>query len=478
MLWRVLTCCAGAGVLAVIALHVSSAAADELITVAGDRLTGKILEVGCDGVRFEYLYSQRLLISLGAVQTAQSEANIPVMVRGGDRLNGLVSIQSGGVQVRSTLVGIVTLRPDSLAPIRMVGNESATTCGAGLVPVPSPQAQRVVGGGAKPAAPVSPVVAAADEPAVDQSEQITPNEAAPAPEGSPRQAPTGATTTAVPDTSDNSEKQTPEFLRFLRSEAVLLPPRKVESDLALVYLHNKASLQNDTAFTLTTTARLGIINGLEGYVQVPVSWNEKKIQTFGGEVKTNNEGVGDLGFGLKYSVVPESRGVPNVIVSLSASAPTGKSPYVKPFPGAVGRDIRDPLSRPLGTGHWAVTGGVAALKSFDPLVFFSGVNYTHFFEETYYGVKVQPGDFYDLNAGLGFAVSETDTISSQVFVGYQDEWSFNNQTISASSNQPISLRLALTHILSPRDLIEPSVLFGLTRDANDAVVSLGYSHQF
>jgi hypothetical protein len=338
----------------------------------------------------------------------------------------------------------------------------------------------VVGGGAKPAAPVSPVVAAADEPAVGQPEQITPNEAATAPEGSPSQAPTGATTTApaVPDSSDNSEKQTPEFLRFLRSEAVLLPPRKVESDLALVYFHNKASLQDDTAFTLTTTGRFGIINGLEGYVQLPVSWNERKVQTFGGELKTDNEGVGDVGFGLKYSVVPESRSVPNVIASLSASAPTGISPYVRPFPGAVGRDIRDPLSRPLGTGHWAVTGGVAAVNSFDPLVFFSGVNYTHFFEKTYYGVKVQPGDLYDLNAGLGFAVSETDTISSQVFADYQQEWSFNNKAISASSNQPISLRLALTHILSPRDLIEPSVLFGLTRDANDAAVSLGYSHQF
>jgi hypothetical protein len=49
---------------------------------------------------------------------------------------------------------------------------------------------------------------------------------------------------------------------------------------------------------------------------------------------------------------------------------------------------------------------------------------------------------------------------------------------TADRHPPINLKLSYTHILSPFDLIQPSITFGVTRDATDAVVSLDYIHRF
>lgn len=501
------------------------ARADTVVTTGGDRLSGRIVAVGCDGLTLIWRDEQRIVVPLAAIAHAESDRPLPVAFVGGDRLTGTLVADGGTLALTSPVVGRVALRAADLAPGSDASAGSGRSSAApGACPAPGGK------GGARPAddrlaaargrgpatgAAADPgwTAAAADAgtpmpietPAADDGRAAvaeTPPAAAsgstastpPPPPGnaaSPGASPGSAAAPGEDAKSDPAAaaqatapapESEAEPLQFLRTEAVLLPPLNVEGDLVLSYLRNNQSVQEDKAISITPTLRFGLIRGMEGFVQMPYSWGRREINTFSGVERNNVDGIGDVRFGLKYSVVEQSPSTPNVVLSVTASAPTGQNPYIKPLAGAepteLTRDLRDPLSVPLGSGHWSVTSGFTLIKSFDPLILFGGANYTHFFPETYYGVKIEPGDLWDVTGGLGFAVNDTGTISGQLFAGYQEEWVFDGTHISESSGSPISLRLAYTHILSPHDLVEPSVIFGLTDDTNDALIALGYSHSF
>jgi len=93
-------------------------------------------------------------------------------------------------------------------------------------------------------------------------------------------------------------------------------------------------------------------------------------------------------------------------------------------------------------------------------------------------VFIEPGDVFELNAGLGVGVNDTDTVSAAVIVDYEGKWQFNHSPIAQTSITPINLKLAYLHVLSPNDMLQPSILVGATRDANDAVVALDWIHRF
>jgi hypothetical protein len=125
-----------------------------------------------------------------------------------------------------------------------------------------------------------------------------------------------------------------------------------------------------------------------------------------------------------------------------------------------------------------VTASLTALKSYDPLILFGSINYSKWLPQKFFGTLVDPGDVWEVNSGIGFSVNDTDTLSGQLFIDYADRWKFSGNPITQTGITPINLKIGYTHILSPSDLINPSVIFGLTRDANDAVVMLDWIHRF
>ncbi|MFO1152898.1 MAG: transporter [Rhodospirillales bacterium] len=456
------------------------AAADEIVTRAGDRLTGRILAVGCDGLDVSYLNGQRLRVPLDAVATATTTTSVPVPLQTGDRISGRLSIQAGTVRIDSPVLGVVTLQGSSLARLPVSGSKGGVACTATAAVASRKAAPAITGD--KGLAAVTGTGTGTDAAMIGQAEPSLPAPSAPAATTAASSAVAAGGEPAAEASAGPDAAAEAKPLQFLRADAVLLQPYKLEGDLVLSYLRNDQTVQNDKVASIIPAIRFGLIEDMEGFVQLPYSWGRRELNTFNGVERNDADGIGDLRFGLKYSLVPQSATFPNIIGSLSASAPTGETPYLKPPPGApatgLARDIRDPFAVQLGSGHWSISPGLTAIKSFDPLILFAGVNYTHFFPEEYYGVDVEPGDLYDVNGGLGFAVNDSGTISGQVFAGYQEEWVFNGTHVAETSVSPISLRLAYTHILSPRNLIEPSVLFGLSGDATDALLSLAYSHSF
>jgi hypothetical protein len=246
-------------------------------------------------------------------------------------------------------------------------------------------------------------------------------------------------------------------------------------------VHTNGLIGNQKVMTVTALGRYGIAEGLEGFLAVPGLYGQR--QTFIGGQAISNEvvGIGDVKFGLKYNIVNESVDTPAIVVGVTGAAPTGRYPYLRPQGSTTtvaGGDTRDPLNPLVGTGHWQTIGSVTALKSFDPIVLFTTLNYTHFIPASYYSVHVRPGDILELNAGFGFAVNDRGTFSSQLFIDFNRKWSFNGVRTLQTDTTPMSLRFAYTHVVTTDDLIEPSIIFGITRDATDAIAQLDWIHRF
>ena len=286
----------------------------------------------------------------------------------------------------------------------------------------------------------------------------------------------------LPATPKEQQEETERnSLEFLRNEAVLVQPQKVEGDFGLAYVHSSQQLGNVRVLSQISTVRFGIIEGLEGFVGLPLTWGQRQLNNIATVTTTELNGIGDIKFGLKYNTINEGPDRPAVVTGITVSAPTGKAPYFDPTKGAgtaQTSDIRDPTVPQIGTGHWIVTGSVTALKSYDPLILFGSIVYSHWLPRKFFGTLVEPGGVWEVNSGIGFSVNDTDTLAGQLFVDYANRWKFTGNPITQTGITPINLKLGYTHILSPSDLINPSVIFGLTRDANDAVVMLDWIHRF
>jgi len=448
-----------------------------LSTLSGNHLTGELAAVDCHGVSFIYL-GRRMVVALDKLAAASSSGDVVVSPgTGNDRLTGRLLLQDGVLHVMTRDLGDVAI------PVAEIRCHDLAANGRKLL---AKEMSLVSGTG--------PEAAGHPPPGQAQDTNGNPPPQDQGPGGNPP-AQTQGNKSATLTPKEQQEETERETLEFLRNEAVLVQPRRVETDVSLSYLHtNQAEgLGNDKLVQLIAAGRFGIVTGLEGFLQVPLVWGQRQINEFQTQVSNELDGLGDVRFGLKYSAINEKPWVPNVVLGLAASAPTGKAPYLPvpqqtsvasgsgvsstSLPVQVG-DTRDPLNVQIGTGHWILTGSATALKSYDPIVLFATVNYSHYIPATYYGVHIVPGDIWELNSGFGFSINDSGTFSTQLFIDYDEKWQFAGNAVPQTQETPISLRLAYTHVLTPFNLIEPSVTFGLTRDAVDAMVALDFIHRF
>ncbi len=448
-----------------------------LSTLSGNHLTGELSGVDCHGVSFIYL-GRRMVVALDKLAAASSSGDVVVSPgTGNDRLTGRLVLKDGILHVMTRDLGDVAI------PVAEIKCHDLAANGRKLL---AKEMSLVAGTG--------PEAAGQNHPGQAQDTDGNPPTQDQGTTGNPPAQPPGSKSASLTPKEQQEETER-ETLEFLRNEAVLVQPQRVETDLSLSYLHtNQAQgLGNDKLVQFIAAGRFGIVKGLEGFLQVPLLWGQRQINEFQAQVSSELDGLGDVRFGLKYSAINEKPWVPNVVLGVSASAPTGKAPYIPlppqtSLPAASGAspasvpvqvgDTRDPLNVQLGTGHWILTGSATALKSYDPIVLFATVNYSHYIPATYYGVHIVPGDIWELNSGFGFSINESGTFSTQLFIDYDEKWQFGGNAVPQTQQTPISLRLAYTHVLTPFNLIEPSVTFGLTRDATDAMVALDFIHRF
>jgi hypothetical protein len=270
---------------------------------------------------------------------------------------------------------------------------------------------------------------------------------------------------------------------FLRQARVFVPKGKTEIELNLTYSNLDRSaplLGPDKVRSLITsiTARYGITNTLLGFVTAPFVANWRETQENITEATRNYEstGIGDISFGVGYQTFGESLNWPAMMLSLIAKSDTGRSPYET----AAGRES-------LGTGHWTLSPAISLVRTIDPVVLFGSLYYTYVFPNTINRppeieaeserVEAKPGDSVNLSLGVGFSLNEKVALSFRILGSYI----FRDRIAGGEIGDiktPFYFYSLLDYALSKNSYLEPLVAFGITKDAQNFLLSLSYVYRF
>ncbi len=269
----------------------------------------------------------------------------------------------------------------------------------GAAPVAGPVAavppRRVASAAAAPRAAAAAPRAAAAAPPPAEAPRRTGASGATVAQAEPAPSSNGGDAPRAPIGEAPEERTADEM--FLRGQRVLLDPGEVVLDPGLFYARGDAQvLATAGAGTVLATveqnifiafllARYGLFEETELFASTVYQHNESKF-FFGNQELSDSSRTefGDVGIGLRRTVLREDVGVPDVIVTIEGRIPTGDS-------------------------SWAIGGGVALVKSFDPAVLFVNVNYRRAFSRDFADTtRLEPENRIDATVGYALAERHAD----------------------------------------------------------------------
>jgi len=235
---------------------------------------------------------------------------------------------------------------------------------------------------------------------------------------------------------------------FIRGQRVLLAPGQTILDVGLFYTENNSrqlalvsggvGLATNEAKTFTThlLGRYGLFDETEIFASMNFHYQQNDVIFGTQELSSSSRSeLGGLRLGLRRTLFHEGLGTPDVIATIDTHIPVGDTSY-------------------------ALGGGLALVKSFDPAVLFANINYRHTFSRDFADVsRLEPKERVDATLSYAFALNDTLTLStafSGLFIG---ETTFDNATLR--QQELFSLRFGLTSWLAEGLYIEPTVSFGL-----------------
>lgn len=259
----------------------------------------------------------------------------------------------------------------------------------------------------------------------------------------------------------------------LRGQRVLLKPRELTLELGLFYTRSTRQdirllqagdaiaptlidLEQDL-FTSTYTARLGLFKQAQAFASYALVYqtNTLALPALGraaAEEHRSRLDSGDLTLGVRHTLFREGVHTPEVILSLEGRLPTGRSSF-------------------------GVGGGVALVKTFDPMVLFGNVTYLRTFSREFADVtRLQPEG--TLSASLGYALALNDTLSLSASVAgtFTAETTFAQAMLRARKR--FSLQLGLTALLKEGLPIEPTVSFDLNGPGDTVTLGVSLPYTF
>ena len=250
---------------------------------------------------------------------------------------------------------------------------------------------------------------------------------------------------------------------FLRGQRVLLGQGDVvldfgqfysrSDDLRLALVDNAVALATLERTVLTTVlvGRLGI--GRETEVFAATSLTRQANRLFVGSTDLAEDARSELGnsaVGIRHTFLKEGSGRPDIIASFDAQIPRKDDPYV-------------------------VGGGMVFVKSIDPVVLFSGVNYHRSLRrDRSDGTRQEAANSLDVSLGYALALNDTLAISTAA------SGAFIRASADTASRRVdvFSLRLALTSVLARGLYVEPSVTFGLSGPGQSFTMGITVPYSF
>lgn len=239
------------------------------------------------------------------------------------------------------------------------------------------------------------------------------------------------------DTARPESEKTPDQL-LVEAGGILLPPGTLQIEPSVEYSHfssNRFQVSGLSLFdaiiigfiraddldrdvvTSALTTRVGLFRRAQMDVRVPGVYREDKETLAVGtpdvrDRSSSTLGLGDISAGVSYQPIIGRGSIPNVIIRVDATFPTGEHPFEIPTELAgAGGETR--LARPpTGNGFYAVGTTATMVWTSDPVVFFAGGGYTFNLPRTFdrFG-EIDPGDAFRFFGGMNVALSESVSLN-------------------------------------------------------------------
>lgn len=254
---------------------------------------------------------------------------------------------------------------------------------------------------------------------------------------------------------------------FVRDSEVLLAPSEVQLIFGVSYSSadestNLRKIHNRT-ISLPVVISIGVTNGLESYISIPLVYAEQEYASFGDGEKNEKSGIGDILMGLLYRVLPETVKYPSITTSIKIQMPSDDSD-----------DDSSILSPSISSGYWGLSSSLSFSKSLDPAVMFFSFGYKYSFEDEKYGINLKPGSRYFYSFGAGLSINSAISLSGWVSGSYSEELEIDGEKQVGTSIEPISFVLTNIYRISKQKSIETFVEFGLNEDANSTSFGFNY----
>lgn len=252
---------------------------------------------------------------------------------------------------------------------------------------------------------------------------------------------------------------------FLRDQRILLAPKELTVDFGLFYSRNDdlilgttgdvpmlGLVESDTVGGVLV-GRYAVARDTEVFARTSYQERREKIIANGQSAGSRSRNdLGDIGLGIRHTVVHEGPGRPDVILMVEGSVPTGRSSF--------------------GLG-----GGVTLVKSFDPSVLFGSLEYRHTFSRDFEDItRLQVRDRIDAQVGYAFALNDTVILNAALSGVFSLKTTFPNAVFR--QNEIFSLRTGLTARVSRRLFVQPSVSYRLNGPGNGVVLGLNFPYTF
>lgn len=289
-----------------------------------------------------------------------------------------------------------------------------------------------------------------------------------------------------------------EYSRYDRTELTL------NGFLALdaIFLGNIAvyNVASDT-FKYTLAARYGLTPRWNIGVSAPFIQRYTTYQKggAGGSAAANAEidqtsdlAIGDTTFNASYRLFPETASRPDVVVTGSVIAPTGREPYGIDR-RVIEKDNDDFITfavldeQATGNGLWGVGASVSAVKTLDPALLFANFGYTHYIPRSFDDLQSDPdtatpgevslGDSWNWGLGLAFALNDRASLSmsfSQQISGKAETKADGEawKSVIGSDANAATFNLGLTYALTQKATLVTTLGVGLTPDAPDFTLGI------
>jgi excisionase family DNA binding protein len=262
------------------------------------------------------------------------------------------------------------------------------------------------------------------------------------------------------------EERTAEDV-FLRGQRVLIAPGEVVLDVGMFYSESDnqqlalvgggvglATVETET-LTGFLFGRYGLFEETEIFASTTYRDRDSDVSVGSQRVTGSHQSeFGDVRLGVRRTVLREGVGRPDVILTLDGRIPT---------------DDDD--------SSYAVGGGIALVKSIDPVVLFANTNYLHTFSQDFDDVtRLEAEDRVGVTLGYAYALNDTITLSTALDALFLSESDFDNATLR--QQELFSIQFGLTSWLAPGLYIEPTVSYGLNGPGDSFAIGVTLPYTF